>query len=114
EIPESDWSRTPRSGAVRPARARHTISSPLRRAIAAPLAPVRVFARSAIRLMAGSRSTSAGNDTGTAAAGRIAGWVERLTWLLPGASEAKDTGRGFSITGTVRMGPGGNRAGTAR
>ncbi len=58
EMPESDWRRTPRSGAVRPARARHTISSPLRSAMAAPLAPVSVCARSAITLMAGSRSIS--------------------------------------------------------
>jgi hypothetical protein len=34
-----------------------------------------------------------GNVTGAAAGGRVAGWFERLTWLRPGASDAKDTGR---------------------
>ena len=53
-------SRTPRSGAVRPVRARQIISSPLRRAIAAPVAPVRACAFSAMMLMPGSRSSSPG------------------------------------------------------
>src|SRR5579862_2144506 len=59
EIPDSVCRRTPRSGAVRPVRARQTISSPARKAIAAPVAPVRCWARSVMALIAGSRSSSA-------------------------------------------------------
>jgi hypothetical protein len=43
---------------VRPARARQTISSPARRAMAAPVAPVRCWARSVMALIAGSKSSS--------------------------------------------------------
>ena len=60
ERPRSVCRRTPRSGAVRPARARQIISSPLRSAIAAPVAPVRAWALSAMMLMPGSRSSSPG------------------------------------------------------
>src|SRR5438876_4607777 len=59
-VAKHNFQRTPRSGAVRPVRARQTISFPFRKAIAAPVAPVRACARSAIMLIAGSRSISAG------------------------------------------------------
>src|SRR6266542_4662391 len=55
EMPESVCKRTPRSGAVRPARARQMISFPLRNAMAAPVARVNICARSVITPIAGSR-----------------------------------------------------------
>jgi len=45
-------------GSGRPVRARHTISLPRRSAMAAPVAPVRACAFSAMMLMPGSRSIS--------------------------------------------------------
>ncbi len=58
ESPLSVCRRTPISGAVRPVRARQIISLPRRSAMAAPVAPVKVCAFSAMMLMPGSRSIS--------------------------------------------------------
>src|SRR5713101_3238572 len=58
ESPLSVCRRTPISGAVRPVRARQIISLPRRNAMAAPVAPVKVCAFSAMMLMPGSRSIS--------------------------------------------------------
>src|SRR5258708_6711345 len=58
ESPLSVCRRTPISGAVRPVRARQIISLPRRKAMAAPVAPVKVCAFSAMMLMPGSRSIS--------------------------------------------------------
>src|SRR6266853_5606129 len=58
ERPLSVCRRTPISGAVRPVRARQTISLPRRSAMAAPVAPVSVCAFSAMMLMPRSRSIS--------------------------------------------------------
>ena len=86
ERPLSVCRRTPISGAVRPVRARQTISLPRRSAMAAPVAPVRVCAFSAMMLMPGSRSISPALNQTRAAQGPAHMMMARPRTIASGES----------------------------